>query len=63
VFSKNALVSHSSLCEKGLLRSNETAKILGGKIGLTIPLRISVPVSKSAGKIIEKAGGTIVLEK
>jgi large subunit ribosomal protein L15 len=63
IFSKNAVVTNSTLRTKGLLKADESAKILGGKTPLTIPLRVNVPVSKSAGKIIEKAGGTVALEK
>ncbi|HCM82424.1 MAG: 50S ribosomal protein L15 [Candidatus Gottesmanbacteria bacterium GW2011_GWA2_44_17] len=63
IFSKNADVTQHTLKEKGLLKKDESAKILAGKIPLAVPLCVSVPVSKSARKIIEAAGGTVVLEK
>jgi large subunit ribosomal protein L15 len=63
IFLKNAIVTDSALQAKGLLKAGESAKILGGEKPLTIPLRVSVPVSKKARTIIEDAGGTVVLEK
>ena len=63
IFSKNAVITNKTLSEKGLLKKGQSAKILGGKIPLPVSLSVHVPVSKSARKIIEDAGGTVVLEK
>jgi len=62
-FEKDAKVTIASLVEKGMIRKGDLAKILGGKKSLNVPLHIFVPVSKSAKKIIEDAGGSVVLEK
>jgi len=64
VFAKNTLVTVALLKEKGLIKSKDTqVKILGSTKALDVALRVAVPVSKSAKKIIEDAGGTIVVEK
>ena len=62
-FAKDAKVMVASLVEKGMIKKGDLVKILGGKKPLNVPLRIFVPVSKSAKKIIEDAGGTVVAEK
>jgi large subunit ribosomal protein L15 len=62
-FEKDAKVTVASLVEKGMIKKGDLVKILGGKKSLNVPLRILVPVSKSAKKIIEDAGGSVVLEK
>lgn len=62
-FAKDTKVTVASLVEKGMIKKGDLVKILGGKKSLNMPLRIFVPVSKSAKKIIEDAGGTVVVEK
>jgi len=64
VFAKNSLVTVSALKEKKLIKPTDgVVKILGSTKKLDVSLRVSVPVSKSARKAIEDAGGTVVLEK
>lgn len=64
IFTKDSLVTVASLIEKGLVDKGETnIKILGGTKPLSVSLRVAVPVSKSAKKIIEESKGSIVLEK
>jgi len=64
VFPKNTLINLQVLKEKGYINSlKENVKILGSTQALEVPLRVAVPVSKSAKKAIEKAGGTIEIEK
>jgi len=64
IFSKNSIVTIATLKEKGIMKPKDTGiKILGSKKALDVSLRVAVPVSKSAQKIIESAGGTVVLEK
>jgi large subunit ribosomal protein L15 len=64
VFPKDTLITLEVLKEKGLMKKrDESAKILGSKKILEVPLRVAVSVSKSARKIIEGAGGSVVLEK
>lgn len=63
VFAKNAKVTIATLMEKGFVRKGAAAKILGSKKSLDVALQVMVPVSESARKMIEQAGGTVVLEK
>jgi large subunit ribosomal protein L15 len=64
VFSTNARITVASLKEKGLMKSEDAfVKILGSKKPLEVSLQVEVPVSKSAQKIIESAGGSVVVEK
>lgn len=62
-FAKDTKVTVASLVEKRMIKKGELVKILGGKKSLNVPLHVFVPVSKSAKKIIEDAGGSVVLEK
>jgi large subunit ribosomal protein L15 len=64
IFPKNTLITVEALKEKGLMKSRDgVVKILGSSKKLEVSLRVAVPVSKSAKKMIEDAGGTVVLEK
>lgn len=58
-FKKDTLVTDSVFVEKGMIQKGERVKILGGKKSLSVSLRVAVPISKSARKIIEGAGGTV----
>lgn len=59
---KNSVVTEELLAELGLVNLKEVSKygvkILGGG-KISIPLIIKVPISKSAQKKIEKAGGKV----
>ena len=61
-YTKNQIVDINSLSKKGIVKEVDAqefgVKILGdGKI--TLPLTIKLPISQSAAKKIEKAGGKI----
>lgn len=62
---KNQTVTIETLAKFGIVKKDD-AQNLGVKIlgagDLKIPLIISLPISKSAGKKIEKAGGKVVSE-
>ena len=59
-------VNLETLVKFGIVQKDDAqnfgVKILGDG-DLKIPLIISLPISKSAGKKIEKAGGKVILEK
>jgi len=61
VFKAGEKVTIDSLAKKGIVKKDEAqkygVKILGGK--LDKKLTVTVPVSKSAGLVIEKLGGKI----
>lgn len=63
VFAKNETVDRESLVKYKLipadLSKHQEVKILGGD-ALNVALKVNLPVSKSAGEQIEKAGGTVV---
>lgn len=61
VFTDGAIVDKASLLKRGLLKEkNVRFKVLGnGK--LTRKLTVKIPVSQSAEKQIEKAGGKVVI--
>ena len=66
VFPENSVVNIESLVKYGIVDAKDAktygVKILGdGKVAKK--LTVSLPISKSAAKDIEKAGGKIVLEK
>ncbi len=65
IFKNNSIVDIKTLAEKNLVEEGKAKmygiKILGnGKINVS--LTVKVPVSKSAGKKIEKAGGRVKLD-
>lgn len=63
VFKKDELVNLESLIEKGILSkklpSGIFVKILGNT-DLGVPLKVALPVSKTAEEKIEKAGGKVI---
>ncbi len=63
---KNAVIDIKTLVEYNLLLAKD-AKAYGVKIlgdgEITVPLQIHVPISKSAAKKVEKAGGTIEIKR
>lgn len=63
---KNSIVDIAALVKHNIVTAAD-AKAYGVKIlgdgALDIPLQIKVPVSKSAVKKIEKAGGSVVTDK
>ncbi|MBI2033065.1 MAG: 50S ribosomal protein L15 [Candidatus Levybacteria bacterium] len=63
IFQKDSVVTVDSLIEKGIVKPGVKrlgVKILGdGKV--EIPLKVEVPVSKQVIKIIEKAGGSVLI--
>jgi len=63
IFSKGTHITRAVLIGKHMIEEDESVKILGGKDPLEVSLQVDVPVSEGARKIIEKAGGTVVLEK
>jgi len=62
VFAKNETVNAESLVKHNLVDADVAqkngVKILGGK-ELKVALTVQVPVSKSAAKLIEQAGGSV----
>lgn len=59
---KNSIVDRDSLIKYGIIeKSIENIKILGDG-ELTVPLKIALPISKSAQKKVERVGGSVEKE-
>lgn len=62
IFSSHSKVDIASLIQSGIVKEKEIRKVgvkIVGRGGLDIPLTVSLPTSKSAAAVIEKAGGRI----